>query len=154
MSTRLIVEDKLVYERWVSAESAIKDILYMYYTCIDYRMLYSDMGTEDGKFDPFYFIDCAEAQTGYDTDFDLLHQGSAIKIACRILECWEQGGYEGFESNRLEQEKELVASGRMDHLPELKQYISDSLKCYSLATKGASAIYSRYVEGFFVKLIK
>jgi len=154
MSTGLIVDDELVYEKWISAENALKDILYMYYTCVDYRTLYSDMGTEDGKFDPFYFIDCAEAQTGYETDFDLLHQGSAIKIACRIIECWEQGGYEGFESNRLKIEKELVASGRMDHLPELKKYIFDSLHSYSLAIEGSGAIYSKYVEGFFVKLIQ
>jgi hypothetical protein len=149
------MDGELAYTNLVSAESAIKDILYMYYTCADYRTLYSDMGTEDGEFDPFYFIDySAESQPGYDTNFDLLHQGSAIKIACRILECWEQGGYEGYEGTRLKPEKELVSSGRMDHLPELKQYISDCLKSYSLASKGSVAIYSKYIEGFFETLIK
>ena len=146
--------DDDVFEKWLVAESALKDIIYMYYTCSQYRTLFSDIGTEDGKFDPFYFIDCTDAQTGYEMEFDLLHEGSAIKLACRIIQCWEQGGYEGLESSGLKQEKELILSGRMDHLPELKQYISDSLRSYSLAIEGAAAIYSRYVEGFFVKLTK
>lgn len=46
------------FENYLKAQSALKDILFMYKTLIDYSGLFDDLGIESGKFDPFTFIDC------------------------------------------------------------------------------------------------
>ncbi|QBY05989.1 hypothetical protein E2K93_17175 [Thalassotalea sp. HSM 43] len=148
------MDDNEKLRRFLKTEEALKDILYMYYTCFDYSSLFTDMGTEDGNFDPYYFIDCGECETGYPIDYELLHHGSAIKISCRILQAWEQGGYKGYNSDGLTAEKELISNGRMDHIPELREYILASLNSHDEGLSQGAAIYKKYVLGFFQGLTK
>lgn len=46
------------FENYLKAQSALKDIIFMYKTLIDYSGLFDDLGIESGEFDPFTFIDC------------------------------------------------------------------------------------------------
>ena len=83
------ITEEQAFETFLRAERAIKDILFMYYTCVDYSGLFDDFGTEWGEFDPFEYIDFNhESLDGYSLDIKLLNEGSAIKIACEIFQTW------------------------------------------------------------------
>ena len=133
-----------VYEKFMRAEDALRDILYMFYTCVDYGFLYDDMGSENGKFDPYTYIDCEISITGYETDFSLLHNGSAIKIICSVLERVIQA-----PNPNCEKEKALIKSGRMDHIPELRDYLSKIIASSSQCNKEGQKIYQKYIAGYF-----
>ncbi len=134
-------------KKYIIAENAIRDILYMYYVCVDYNGLFDDFGTEDGDFDPFYFIDCSVDKVGYELNYKLLHEGSAIKISCQIMQAWGQGGYTGIKSKGLERIKSLVKSERVDHIPELKAFIELALISQEKAEEKSKEIYDKYVLG-------
>ncbi len=136
-------------KKYSIAVNAIRDILYMYYVCLDYNGLFDDFGTEDGDFDPFYFIDCSAEEVGYELNYNLLHEGSAIKISCQIMQAWGQGGYEGIKLKGLERIKSLVKSERLDHIPELKEYIDLALTSQIKAEEKSKEIYEKYVLGRF-----
>ena len=142
-----VTTEEVRLKKFLTAENAIRDILYMYYVCVDYDGLFDDFGTEDGKFDPFYFIDCSVDEVGYELNFNLLHEGSAIKISCQILQAWGQGGYKGIESKGLESVKSLVKSSRIDHIPELKAFIKLALVSQVMAQEKSQVIYDKYVLG-------
>ena len=134
-------------------ENAIKDILFMYYTMINYNGFFDDFGTEDGTFDPFYFIDC-------DTDIieisngekNLLHQGSAIKIICRLLQSWTQGDYPKKQSDFTNKVKELINNKKLDHIPDLKEEIKLLLNNNNGDWKKRNILYQKYVKDFFIQL--
>ncbi|WP_444924532.1 hypothetical protein ACJJH9_05160 [Microbulbifer sp. DLAB2-AF] len=142
------------FEKYCLAEEAIKDILYMYYVCADYRCLFSDFGTEDGKFDPFAYVDCtAESIGGEGLDINLLHEGAAIKMACYILQAWDQGGYPEVKTDMILNIQECLRQGRLDHLPQLREFIELALKSGVEAEEKSPEIYKEYVAGYFRRLI-
>lgn len=142
------------HEKYLNAEDAIRDILYMYYVCLEYNCLFDDFGTEDGKFDPYIFIDCTVNEVGYDIDYKILHEGSAIKLACKVLQAWGQGGYTGIDSKGLEDIKALVKTNRMAHITELKEFIELALVSYERAQEKANEVFTKFVVGYFRELTK
>ena len=77
------------FEKNQSALNAIKDILFMYKTLVDYSGLFDDFGYEDGTFDPFVFVNCKQNEYGIDGDEQrLLNEGSAIKLICKVYQAW------------------------------------------------------------------
>ena len=140
-------EDKN-FELRLQAEDAVKDILYMYKTCTEYFGLFDDFGWEDGKFDPFFYVDCpADLAGGEDCELQLLHEGSAIKIACGILQSFGQGGdhYPG-------KAKELIKQNRLSHLPELEEFIKGILESDEKSLSKSPYIYEKYILGYFKRL--
>jgi len=146
------ITEEQAFETFLRAERAIKDILFMYYTCVDYSGLFDDFGTEWGEFDPFEYIDFNhESLDGYSLDIKLLNEGSAIKIACEIFQTWGQGD---IQSSHMLDVKKLVSSERLNHLPELKIFLKLALESCSEGKKKSGKIYQKYIVGFFSDLAK
>lgn len=136
-----------VFEKFLKAEDAMKDILYMFYTCAQYGFLFDDMGWEDGKFDPYTYVDCDISTTGYETEFSLLHHGSAIKIICSVLEHIEDS-----PDRKWEKQTKLIESGRMDHIPELREHLFNIIVTKSKCSADGQVIYKKYVADYFRSL--
>jgi hypothetical protein len=105
----------------------------MYYTCIGYSGLFDDFGTESGEFDPLGYIDFNhDSLAGYSVDVKLLNEGSAIKLACEILQTRGQGD---MQSSHILNIRKLLKSERMNHMPELKAFIELALHSCSEGNK-------------------
>ena len=142
------------FEDFLKAQNAIRDILFMYRECADYSCLYDDFGWEDGEFEPLDYIDCSADDIGMDgLDRQLLHEGSAIKLICHMMQCWGQGNYPQNVNSYTKQIKNAVRLGRLDHLPELKQALEDSFDNIKTIEKKCTALYQKYIVGYFNKLI-
>ncbi|WP_444930361.1 hypothetical protein ACJJIF_00795 [Microbulbifer sp. SSSA002] len=144
--------EEQAFEAFLRTESAIKDILYMYYTCVDYSGLFDDFGTEWEEFDPLEYIDFNhDSLGGYSLDIKLLNEGSAIKLACKILQTWGQGN---IHSDYMQSVRDLVKSERIDHMPELKTFIKLALHSYPEGNEKSVDIYQKYIVGYFHELTK
>ena len=141
------------YNKYLKAIDAIKDILYMYRELIGYNGLFDDFGVEDGVFDPTTYIDISpqDVELG-DDDIKLLHEGSAIKIICSVLQAWCQGGYPDTVTQYLQDIKKLLGDGRLRHLPELESLLSTAFKSDEDAWDASRPIYEKYVKGYFKTL--
>lgn len=146
-------DDDYYFEVFHQAEDAIKDILFMYRSCTDYRSINDDMGYEDGKFDPLVYIDCRQDQFGsYDVDLDLLHHGSAIKIVATLMQ-FAGCGY--FDSPLAHGYKKALEQGRLDHLPDFKIAVEYLFNCTDTGAiwKHSQSLYEKYIVGYFKELI-
>ena len=135
------------------AISAVKDVMYMYTTLVNYSGFFDDFGTEDGKFDPFYYIDCAASNLGIqEEEAKLLHEGSAIKIICGVLLSWGQGNHPEEKTYYVDMFEKLMAARRLEHIPELRDAIELSIKSDSDFWVISGQLYKKYVLGYFRSL--
>ena len=142
------------YQRYLQAQDAIRDILYMYKTCVEYKCLFEDFGLEDGKFDPFVFVDCDPEMVGGDSsDAKLLREGSTIKIVCTILQAWGQGSYPETDTVFTKDAKKLVKSGRLEKYQSQKTFIELSLASYEDTVEKSAEVYSMQVVGYFQRML-
>lgn len=142
-------------ERNENARNAIKDILFMYKTLIDYSGLFDDFGCEDGTFNPYLFVNCSQQEYDIDEEEEkLLNEGSAIKLICKVYQAWGQHGYPESSSTTVDKIKDLLENGCVDHLPELKCILVESIENIQLAEKKFDGIYRKYVVGYFESLIR
>lgn len=142
------------FQTLLKAQDALRDILFMYRELANWRGLWDDFGWEDGKFEPLEWIDFPADGADLDTeDLRLLHEGSALKLICHMLQSWGQGGYPTLETAYIGQIRHAVTSGRLNHLPELKDVLSDSFTSDAALKERAEEIYDRYVVGYFHRLL-
>jgi hypothetical protein len=153
--------DEEHFQRHLKAEDALRDILFMYRECLNYKCLYDDFGTEDGKFDPFFFIDCSEKDAGYmhESDLKLLHEGSAIKLASHALQSMGQGGYPENSYPQIERVRKLFSSKRMAHLPEFERFFELYLHptgetWMEELDKISMELYNQFIYEYFQSLLR
>jgi hypothetical protein len=105
-------------------------------------------------FDPAIYVDCsAEDLDVGESDAKLLHEGSAIKLICRVRQAWGQGGYSPErDTGWTTTAKTLLAHGRLKHIPELEAVLKIGLVSYDEANKLSQDIYRKYVLGYFERL--
>ena len=159
----LLPSEDECFQRQLSAENAIRDILYLYMTCLNYQYLYDDIGTEDGDFDPFFYIDCSKEDICFsDIDLRLLHEGSAVKLTCDALQSIGQGGYPETSYPKLnryiKRMKAFVGAGRLKHLPKFEHFFIlflDPTKDGWSDEIGyvARDLYEAYVRGYVQSLL-
>ena len=137
-----------------SAYSAMRDILFMYKVLTDYKGLFDDFGTEDGKFDPMTYVDCKASELCIEeSDIKLLQEGSVIKILCGVLQSWGQGGHPDKKCFWVSNAKLLLRDGRLNHVPYLKEALITCIESESRFNKiYAQAVYKKYVLGCFKTL--
>lgn len=142
------------FEKYRLAQEAIRDILFMYKTLVDYSGLFEDFGAEDGLFDPAIYVDCGAENLGIDeSDAKLLHEGSAIKLICAVFQAWGQGGYSSERDTYCTMKaKTLLAQGRLKHIPDLEHVLNTALMSYDEGKKLSNKIYKKYVLAYFEKL--
>lgn len=134
---------------------AVRDVLYMYKTLINYEGFFDDFGIEDGNFNPFEYINCNPKLLGISAqDASLLHEGSAIKIICHILFLWGQGNHPQESIEFIENTKNLLMLGDANHIPELKQAISLCIESDDKFWLESKWLYEKYVLDFFKSLCK
>ena len=142
------------YEEYRRAHSAIRDILYMYWTFVGYRGLFDDFSFENGDFDPFYYVDCRLCTDDIsEDDQSLLHVGSALKLICAVMQAWAQGGYPEKESELTSEAKDALTQGRLDHIPELRDALDLVLKPGWRSKLDSRQIYQKYVLGYLRALV-
>lgn len=137
------------------AIAAVKDVLYMYTTLLNYEGFFDDFGTEDGKFDPYCYIDCDAKMLGIqEEEAKLLHEGSAIKIICGILFSWGQGNHPDEETYYVTMYNKLMAQQRLEHIPELRDAINLCIESDDKFWVASGALYKKYVVGYFEKMLQ
>jgi hypothetical protein len=143
------------FDRFLSAEEALRDVLFMYKTLTNYGGLYDDFFTEDGQFDPFIFIDCScEKFSISPSEQVLLQQASAIKLICIVYRAWGQSNYPQEESELVNDINALLSNGRIDHLHIFRKTLELAIKDIGVASKNFDFIYQTFVVGYFQSLGK
>lgn len=143
----------LNYEKFVKANEAIKDILFMYRELVNYSDLFDDFGIEDGSFEPSIYVDCNAEELGINQDdVKLLHEGAAIKLICSVFQAWGQGDYPNSEPHSVMIAKKLLEKERLKHIPELEHVLKTVLISSDKARESSKEIYKNYVLGYFKKL--
>lgn len=142
------------FDNFNKASEAIRDVLFMYKTLIEYSGLYDDFGSEDGKFEPEIFIDCKASDycIGED-DARLLHEGSAIKLICSVFQAWSQGGYPVSYSQAAEKARNILENGSISHMPELETTLKVALSSCEDAQPHFKVVYEKYVKSYFKSLV-
>ena len=136
------------------AIAAVKDVLYMYTVLLNYSGFFDDFGTEDGKFNPYDYIDCNAKTLGIEEDeASLLHEGSAIKIICGILFSWGQGNHPEEETYYVKMYNQLILENRMEHIPKLRDAIQLCIESDDKFWVVSNKLYQNYVVGYFKKLL-
>ena len=142
------------YQRYLLAQDAMRDILYMYKTCLEYKCLFEDFGVEDGKFDPFVFVDCDSEMVGGDnSDAMLLREGSTIKIVCAILQAWGQGSYPKTDTMFIKEVNKLLESGRLEKYGDQKKFIELALISYDETVEKSAEVYNTQIVGYFEEML-
>ena len=138
------------------AEKVIKDILYMYVDILDSKEITHDIYY--GSFDALEHVDSKTINLeGYDIDISLINEGSAIKILCIMFEHYDQFETleEVYNSEYFLEIKELIQSGKLDHIPKLKKVIE---LAYTVDEFGLSNllidVYQEYVVGYFKRILE
>ncbi|MFO1517404.1 MAG: hypothetical protein U1F22_10830 [Lysobacterales bacterium] len=146
--------DEELFRFYMATERARRDILFLYRTLCDYGRLFEDLGHESGEFDPLRFIDLADDR-GFDADATrLLREGSAIAVLCRILQHAAQGGYPPFRSPFIARVEEALRGGRLAWDPRLEEAVRMGLASPDALQQQASALFRRYVLGYFADLVR
>ncbi|TQF67825.1 hypothetical protein [Pseudoalteromonas luteoviolacea] len=136
------------------AISSIKDVLYMYTTLVKYNGFFDDFSFENGKFDPFHYIDCHADKLGIsEEEALLLNEGSAVKIICEVLFYWGQGNHPEENIEYIDAAKKLIKSGRVDHLNKLRSALITSIESDEEFWKISNDLYQEVVVGYFQSLI-
>ena len=136
-------------ENYLAAIDAVRDILYMYYDLASDGFIHS---IETGKFDPIFFVDCFEYKDkSFVIDVNLLHEGSAVAILCRLSDYWDEIG-EVPEDNFAFEVKRMLTKGRLDHLPLAEKAIKLAFEDEEKFRDLLKDVYKEYVLGFFRKL--
>jgi hypothetical protein len=106
----------------VIAQDAMRDILYMYW---DLASSWGGFGhnVETGRFNQYLCIDATLEDSGWSSvaDLAILHEGSAIKLLCFLSDLLDEQEESPSIASWLGQRlRNLLAQGRLDHLPEAK----------------------------------
>ena len=135
------------------AMDAIRDILFMYKTLVEYFGIFDDLGSDGGKFDPMIFVDCIAADYDIDEeDAQLLQQGSAIKMLCRVYQAWGQQSFPKYDSEATKEARQVLEQGRLKHMPLLEEVMSLALADIKQAETRFDEVYKECVLGYFKQL--
>ena len=140
-------------ENYVEAISAIRDILYLYYDLVE---SYNGFGhnIDTGTFDPIFFADCylfEPSGTTFGIDVNILHEGSAVAILCKLSDYWDENGLLP-NDEFVTQVKRILSEGRLDHLPLAEQVVREAFQNEENFRDMLDEIYKIYVLKRFRKL--
>lgn len=136
-------------ENYPVAIDAVRDILYMYYDLASDGFIHN---IETGKFDPIFFADCFEYKDkSFVIDVNLLHEGAAVAILCRLSDYWDENGVIP-EDNFAFEVKRMLTKGRLDHLPLAEQAIKLAFEDEEKFRDSLKDVYKEYVFEFFKRL--
>lgn len=131
---------------WQEAESAIRDILFLYRDLTDYYGIVGDHDT--GSVSWWSFLDCTVEEGYGDTNTErLLHQGAAVALISELIDWWTQGGGANIDAYRA-----AVDAGRFDHLPAAKDAVVAGLDGEEPMIPFLDRVYEEYALAYFAEL--
>ena len=140
-------------ENYAEAISAIRDILYLYYDLVE---SYNGFGhnIDTGTFDLIFFADCYLFEpegTTFGIDVNILHEGSAVAILCKLSDYWDEHGLLP-NDEFVTQVKDILSEGRLDHLPLAEEAIKEAFQDEERFRDLLGEVYKNYVLRRFGKL--
>ena len=138
------------------ANAAIRDILFAYRDLIEsYRGF--GHGIDTGTFDPFAFLDVEISEAMNESlglNRLLLRSGAAIAILCAISDAWDEKSDEVSQSQFFRRIRQALGNDTLKDLPDLRRELLVGLENETEFRDGLSAIYEKYVCGYFDRLLE
>lgn len=142
-------------ENHPEATQATRTILYIYNKAITSYGNFSNNFYTD-EFDAFKFIQCRiDITTGYPfgVDLNLLHEGSAVALLCRLSPFSGQLAKKNFVPDAMvEKILRYLQGGAFDLLPLAKDAALSAFEDEDIFTAKLRIIYEEYILGYYRKI--